>query len=463
MRNPTERNEIPPRRSVARAPGRLDVMGGIGDYSGSLVLQLPLAVSTRAAVSLSDDSTYVVVSEVQGRDQPRREFSMPAAEGFEVLSSYESGHSYFSGRSADHWASYVLGCLTALRVEEGLSLPRGLSIQIASDVPEGKGVSSSAALEVSVMGALVALLRVDIPPERIAHLCQVVENRVAGAPCGIMDQMTAACGRKDHLLSLLCRPAELQGHIALPPGIAVWGIDSGIRHSVGGSDYRTVRTAASMGYRIIADREGLPVERAGDGHVRVNDDRFGGYLSAVGPTRLNEHRPHLPDRMRGSEFLEAFEGISDDTVSVDPDLTYPVRAATVHPILEHERNERFASMLKLDLTEKTLAMMGELMYLSHAGYAACGLGSPGTDRIVEMVKDSGYHNGLYGARITGGGSGGSVAVLASTDAADAVRRIAGQYTRESGLPVMVFEGSSNGLTVSRLLTKPQDEEEHEDD
>ena len=422
-------------------------MGGIGDYSGSLVLQLPLAVSTRAAVSLSDDSTYEVASDVQGRGQPRREFSIPATEGFEVLSSFESARSYFSGRSADHWASYVLGCLTALLVEEGVSLPSGLSIQIASDVPEGKGVSSSAALEVAVMGALVALLRVDIPPERIARLCQVVENRVSGAPCGIMDQMTAACGRKNHLLSLLCRPAELQGHIALPAGIALWGIDSGIRHSVGGSDYRTVRTAASMGYRIIADREGLPIEGTARGHVRISDDRFGGYLSKVGSALLNRHKRRLPDRMRGSEFLEAFEGISDDTVSVDPDLTYPVRAATVHPIFEHERNERFASLLGLDMTKKTLAMMGELMYLSHAGYSACGLGSPGTDRIVEMVKDAGYKEGLYGARITGGGSGGAVAVLASTDAADAVRRIAGRYRRESGLPVMVFEGSSDGLTV----------------
>jgi L-arabinokinase len=92
--------------------------------------------------------------------------------------------------------------------------------------------------------------------------------------------------------------------------------------------------------------------------------------------------------------------------------------------------------------------MGELMYLSHTSYSACGLGSAGTDRIAEMVREAGYHEGLFGARITGGGSGGTVAILASNAAADAVRGIARQYAQESGLAVTVFEGSSDGMRLS---------------
>jgi len=88
-------------------------------------------------------------------------------------------------------------------------------------------------------------------------LCQKVENLIAGAPCGVMDQMTSACGEANQLLELLCQPADLKGTIRLPEELQIWGIDSGIRHSVGGSDYRTVRTAAFMGYRMIASFEGL--------------------------------------------------------------------------------------------------------------------------------------------------------------------------------------------------------------
>ncbi len=431
---------------TARAPGRLDVMGGIGDYSGSLVLQLPLAVATRTTVRAIENHFIEVVSLGNDGGLPNRRLALGSHEADEVFASYESARSFFQERPDDHWAAYVLGCLTALRLEEDVSFPSGLEIRITSDVPEGKGISSSAALEVSVTGALVALSEATVSRERIAMLCQMVENRIAGAPCGIMDQMTAACGKKDHLLSLLCQPADLQGHIPLPQPISVWGIDSGVRHFVGGADYTTVRTAAAMGYRILAELEGLPVRRIGEGRVSIDDNRFNGYLANFGAARLSRHADRLPAKMTGTEFLEAFDGITDPTVAVDPAAVYPVGAATAHPINEHDRSKRFAELMQSAPTEKAFAMMGELMYLSHTSYSACGLGSAGTDRIAEMVREAGYHKGLFGARITGGGSGGTVAILASKAAADAVRGIARQYAQESGLAVTVFEGSSDGMS-----------------
>ncbi len=430
------------RSAAARAPGRLDVMGGIADYSGALVLQLPLAIGTTASIEFNDERTYAITSRTR---DGLREFSVDREAISPELASYARAGAYFAADREHQWVSYVLGCLTVLHNEEGIDLPNGLTIEINSEVPEGKGVSSSAALEVSVMGALTRLLDLGLDGERIAILCQMVENRVAGAPCGIMDQMTAACGKKDHLLRLLCQPAVLQGHAALPNGLAIWGIDSGIRHSVGGADYGTVRTAAAMGYRMIASFEGFEAERISRGRVTINDPSFGGYLANIKLANFSRYRSRLPDRMQGFEFLSHFDGISDPTVTVNPGVHYPVRAATAHPVNEHDRVQRFASFMEKDPTVKTSAMMGELMYLSHAGYSACGLGTPATDRIVELVKEEGYKKGLFGARVTGGGSGGSVAVLASTDASDAVRDIAARYRRESGLESLVFQGSSDGL------------------
>src|SRR6185295_191043 len=180
------------------------------------------------------------------------------------------------------WAAYVAGCCVALRLELGLAQRSGASLLVASSVPEGKGVSSSAAIEVATLGVLAGLAGVCIDPVRAALLCQRVENLVVGAPCGVMDQMTSSCGSAGQLLPLLCQPAELQPSFAVPAGLAFWGVDSGLRHAVSGADYGEVRVAAFMGYRWIADLRALRVqasERAG--HVHIEDPEWGGYLARL--------------------------------------------------------------------------------------------------------------------------------------------------------------------------------------
>src|SRR5262249_48648634 len=155
---------------------------------------------------------------------------------------YEEAQSLFRVRPEDHWAAYVIGVFLVLMRERGVQFPHGARILVSSRVPEGKGVASSAALEVSVMQAVAFAFNIEMTPQETALLCQKLENHVAGAPCGIMDQMTCVCGDADSLLALLCQPAQLQPSVRVPQEIAFWGIDSGERHAVGGSDYGDVRT-----------------------------------------------------------------------------------------------------------------------------------------------------------------------------------------------------------------------------
>ena len=96
--------------------------------------------------------------------------------------------------------------------------------------------------------------------------------------------------------------------------------------------------------------------------------------------------------------------------------------------------------------------MGELMYQSHASYSACGLGSSGTDRIVQFVREAGPAHGLYGARITGGGSGGTVAVLGRADADRSIRGIAARYSDATGYDPVIFSGASSGAASFGSLT-----------
>jgi L-arabinokinase len=131
---------------------------------------------------------------------------------------------------------------------------------------------------------------------------------------------------------------------------------------------------------------------------------------------------------------------------VEPERWYPVRQATSHPVYEHDRVTRFAEMLSAGPDgEQWASQMGALMFRSHASYSACGLGSDGTDRLVDLVAEAGPAAGLFGAKITGGGSGGTVAVFGSEAARSAVHHIAQQYARETRLAPLVFEGSGPGL------------------
>jgi L-arabinokinase len=342
---------------------------------------------------------------------------------------YDEARAFFHRLPENQWAAYVVGLFLVLMRQREVTFSRGAKIVISSDVPEGKGVASSAALEAAVMQAICGAFDIRLEQREMALLCQMAENLVAGAPCGVMDQMTCICGEANTLLALLCQPAEVEDPVPLPDELGLWGIDSGERHAVGGSDYASVRTGAFMGYRIMMEM----------------DPASPGYLADVTPSRFErEFLPHLPEEVRGDDFIARYSEITDSISKVDPARLYKIRRPAAHPIYEHHRVKMFRQLLLSPASEEQRILLGEWMYQSHESYSACGLGSRGTDLIVNLVRAEGPPNGLYGARITGGGSGGTVAVLGRNDAYPAIRRIVDAYEERIGYRPHVFSGSSDG-------------------
>jgi len=438
---------------VARAPGRLDVMGGIADYSGALVLQLPLARSTYVILQRQAADRCDVASR---RGDRWDFFSMelaPLVDG--ALRDRASLAASFARAPNDRWAAYVIGviqhCLHLAPDARRSPLP-GFRILIESDVPEGKGISSSAALEVATMAAMCAACELNVSGPDIAAACQLVENEVVGAPCGIMDQMTSACGQRDRLLRLRCQPGTIEGQLEIPDGFRFYGIDSGLRHAVTGADYGTVRTAAFMGYRIIADIVGLPAPYH-DEHTLIDDPAWHGYLTNIPQAEFAERfEPVLPETMSGVDFLTRYHGITDTVTRVDRARQYPIRRATAHPIYEQARVERFVELLGELATRRDAAVeLGALMYASHASYSSVGLGSTGTDRLVELVAAASQERGVFGAKITGGGSGGTVAVIGTDAAESVVREIAAVYAAEAGVASDVFVDAGPGAEETGVL------------
>jgi L-arabinokinase len=444
--------------ALRRAPGRLDLMGGIADYSGALVLQLPLACAIFVAAQRDSAPTITVrsveqhsgfrIQDSEGSTLSDTVFALADLAPGGVPLDEAAAQSFFKRDAASFWAAYVIGPLLVLARTRGLQLTQGLRLLVVSAVPAGKGVSSSAALEVAALQASAAVYNIPIEARELALVCQRAENLVVGAPCGVMDQMAVSYGEMDRLLALRCQPAELEAPVRLPAGLEVWGIDSGIRHAVGGSDYGAVRTGAFMGYRILADMVGLPVTQLAVGRVQVDDRRWRGCLANVEPAEWEMvYRAAVPERMFGAEFLARYGGITDAVTQVDPLRDYTIRAPTAHPIYEQQRVRLFRALLLAGADgEEARHLLGELMRLSHASYSACGLGSAGTDELVTLAAAR-RDEGIYGAKITGGGSGGTVALLARRGSAAVVQRIAAEYSQLSGHEATVLGGSSPGAAA----------------
>lgn len=356
------------------APGRLDVMGGVADYAGALVLEWPTAVTTTVVAEPADHFTVGPVA-----------FSSTDLEALSTLPYPEVREEL---RSVPPWTRYPLGVALVL-LRHGVIDPPLVDLRVSSDVPQSVGVSSSAALEVATARALTSGAPID--QRRLALLCQVAENEAVGAPCGVMDQLTVALGTPGSLLPILCRPAEVRDAVPLHRGLEVVGVPTGVEHDVGGSPYRRARAAAFMGKAIVEAASG----RAFKWISELDADEIG----------------RLPEVLAGSEFLDRWGATGDPQTDVQPDVDYPVQAATGFGRAEHARSEALLTALRSGHLDGSRALFGA----SHAGYAAMGLGHPSADRAVE---ESLARPGVLGARSSGGGSGGTVVVLCQRGALD---------------------------------------------
>ena len=427
--------------TAARAPARIDCMGGIADYSGSLVFEGTLGRAAVVALQPREDQVLRVRSTLLEEQGDLCEVQVTwddLRRGAEPV-SYEDARGALTADADSAWAAYVLGALYVLDREGVCRMEHGANLLLWSDIPAGVGVGSSAALEVAAMCAGARACGVELEGTRLAALAQMVENRVVGAPCGIMDQLTSALGEAGKLLAIRCRPAEVVGFCQLPPQVRLFGISSRVAHSVGGSAYTAARVSAFMGLKIILNFR----QEAGE---EIQEKDY--YLCNISPeTYCRRYRSLLPDTMKGTEFLAAYGETTDPVTSVDPDTTYPVRSGAEHPIYENRRVEQFIQCVERAGADDRTALVeaGGLMYASHHSYGwNCGLGCRETDLIVDMVRRRGPEEGFYGAKITGGGSGGTVAILADRDVAGAVRGIAEEYQEATGIAADLFDDTSPG-------------------
>ncbi|HEX5219490.1 MAG TPA: hypothetical protein VFZ59_07970 [Verrucomicrobiae bacterium] len=424
---------------VARVPARLDVMGGIADYSGSNVCEAVLGRGVLMGLQARTDRTLRIRTMHAGMKALPIETRLPldCFKSGDGLASYSEIRAFCQANPLANWAAYIVGSIFTLLKEEPVKMPYGFNLLLLSAVPMNVGIGSSAAVEIGTLTCLNSYLGLKLSPSRIAQLGQMAENHVVGAPCGIMDQTAITSGQQGCLTHILCRPGEVKGVVEIPPGTGFVGINSMVRHSVAGSPYSDTRVGAFMGKKIIND-------------IRARTGRSAlAYLTELSSQELREqYASEIPEELLGSEFLTRHETHDDPVTKISPDATYRVAGPTRHPVEENERVLKFMDALRAAKNgdERALNTAGECMYGAHESYRDnCQLSTDEVDFLVDTVRQRGAKHGLYGAKITGGGTGGTVAVFGKLDAlAKHIPEIAIEYSRRIGVMPDIFEGTSPG-------------------
>jgi galactokinase len=355
-----------------RAPGRVNLIGDHTDYNDGFVM--PMAIQLETVVATT----------------PRQDLTLCLRSASESTAGIDLGRPL---QPRGDWTDYIAGVAHVIR-QEGRPVV-GADLAVQSTVPQGSGLSSSAALEVATA---FALLLGDIPDRvTLARWCQRAENEFVGARCGIMDQYVACLGQAGHALVIDCR-SLLNRSVRIPDDVAVIVSNTMVKHSIASGEYNDRRQQCEDAVQML--RQAMPEVRA---------------LRDVRLTDLAAHRAVLT-----------------------PLATKRAR----HVVSENARVEQAADALERhDLRE-----VGRLMKASHESLRDdYEVSVPELDVMVAIAVAL---PGVYGSRMTGGGFGGSTVTLADRDAAARVAEaIHATYAERTGIePEVIVCTPSDGAS-----------------
>lgn len=344
------------------APGRVNIIGEHTDYNDGFVMPCAIDYGTAVSGKVRSDSLFkVYAADLDEWDE------------FDLKAPIEPNQS-------KKWTGYVRGVVKFIQ-EKCPQFTQGADLAISGNVPLGSGLSSSAALEVSV-GKFCQLLG-DLPLSNVelALIGQKAENKFVGCQCGNMDQLISALGQEDHLLMIDCRSLETKP-TPVPRGAAVMIINSNVKHDLVTGEYNTRRQQCEKAAEFFGVKALRDVS------------------------------------------VEQFKAKEQELEALDKDVAKRAR----HVVTE---NQRVLDAVKA-LEQGDLAALGKLMGQSHDSMRDdFEITVPEIDYLVELAQEAIGTTG--GARMTGGGFGGCIVALAPAEKVDSVRaHIAKHYKARFG-------------------------------
>jgi galactokinase len=358
---------------IFSAPGRVNLIGEHTDYNDGFVL--PIAIDRRTYVGAAANDSRVV--RVQSLDlNEASDFSLDEPDGV----------------CEPAWLSYIAGIAFELETR-GFKLS-GADLLIGSEVPIGAGLSSSAALEISVAAAFLGLCNESLDVKDLALIAQKAEHTYVGTRCGIMDQLTVSAAQKSHALLIDCRSLDVKLIDLNLPDTTVVVCNTNVKHELASSAYNQRRRECEEAVSIL--RRFLPTISA---------------LRDVSVGDLEKHAGELPDVL----YRRAHHVISENARTLEAAVA---------------------------LTDGDVEKFGKLMSASHASLRDdYEVSSAELDLMVELA---GSCAGVFGARMTGGGFGGCTVNLVRTNEVESFSSfIAGEYRARTGIAANTYAVSTD--------------------
>ena len=350
---------------VIKAPGRVNLIGEHTDYNDGFVLPCAIEYATVVAVSArTDNHVNVIALDYEGESD---EFLLD-----ETIEFVED----------KMWANYVRGVVSELK-KRGFSL-KGCNIAITGNVPQGAGLSSSAALEVGIADAFNQLCSLNISKKDIALISQAAENNFVGCACGIMDQLISACGEDGKALGIDCRTLELT-EVNIPAGMTIMMINSNVKRGLVDSEYNVRRQQCEAAAQFF-----------GVSHLRdVSINDFEAKKQQLEPLVAKRAEHVIYENQRTLDAMKAFNASNINAISQ----------------LMRDSHESMKSLFEITTSQ--------IDYL--------------VDIIHQELGDKG------GVRMTGGGFGGCIVALVPDDlVSHVIALVERQYQNETGLKESIY-------------------------
>ena len=360
---------------VAKAPGRVNLIGEHTDYNEGFVF--PIAIDRNVIIA--------------GRRRSDRRVRVYSAD-YEQLNEFSLDDIAFDKQMA--WSNYIRGILAVLQ-DAGCELS-GMDLVVTGNIPQGAGLSSSAALEIATADIATALCDLTIDPVDTAKLAQKAENEFVGVQCGIMDQFVSKLGRKDHALLIDCRSLEYRHIPWLSDQVRVLIADTRVQRGLVDSEYNKRRQESETGLQALS--------QVLSGITALRD---------VSISQFREHA-HILDPV--------------------------VRARCQHVVYENARVLEAVEALE----SGDWVHLGQLMYASHESLRDLyEVSCPELNAMVEIARSV---EGVYGARMTGAGFGGcAIALVEERALEDLEKAILRRYPEMTGRdPQLLHTGVASG-------------------
>ncbi len=352
---------------IVRSPGRINLIGEHMDYNEGYVLPAAIDKAAYVAISLRDDD----------------EIHLTAYDLNETFSTTVANIKPIGDVS---WPNFLLGA-AAQFLEKGIAI-KGFNAILASDVPIGAGLSSSAAIECATTFALDELLKTGLDRQTMVLMAQKAEHEYAGVKCGIMDQFASMFGKKNHVLRLDCRSLAYEYFPLKMDGLKIVLLDTNVKHSLASSEYNVRREQCETGVALIQQKY-----------------------------------PNIKS-LRDADMIMVNDCIDHNTL---------VFARCKYIVEEKQRLLDGCDALQMG----DVAAFGKKMFATHHGLSKeYEVSCKELDFLVEQVKDD---PSVLGARMMGGGFGGcTINIVKEETVDDLIERITPQYKAAMGLDLKSY-------------------------